>query len=489
MRSPVLAIVAVLLCVPPSFGQTTATPSSQAPPPQTIEAEIHAVETGLLPIVTVAGDPHPTRSLTEEMRRRHVPAVSIAVIHNGTIRWAHAWGTLNPEGGPPATPDSLFQAASISKSLASMAALHLVEQGKLSLDAPVQTELKSWSLPQNSFTAQHPVTLRELLSHTAGTNVHGFPGYATTVPVPTLQQVLDGIKPANTEAIRVSAVPGQANSYSGGGFTIVQQMMIDATGQPFPQIMQSLVIDPIGMRHSTYQQPLPQARLHEIARPADDKGEPIPGGPHTYPEMAAAGLWTTPSDLALWIIEMQRSLTGHANHVLSPEMTRLMLTPIKQDYGLGVDVSRQNDQPSFAHSGGNAGYKTFYIGYENGDGAVILTSSDSGGWLWPDILRSISRVYNWPTWKTTQRSAITLATSALTPYTGKFTAQSLGEIEIALESGHLQAKLSYYGSSPVFPSASNTFFATETQVELHFDSPDSGKLLVDNQSIPFTRAR
>jgi CubicO group peptidase (beta-lactamase class C family) len=487
MRSPALATVALLLYVHPLLSQTTLVPASQASPPQTIAAEIHAVETGLLPPVTVADDTHSTRSMTEEMRRRHVTAISIAVIHNGTLRWAHAWGTLSPEGGAPATPESLFQAASISKSLAAMAALHLVQQGKLSLDAPVQTELKSWSLPQNNFTAQRPVTLRELLSHTAGINVHGFPGYATNVPIPTLQQVLDGTKPANTEAIRVTAVPGHANSYSGGGFTIAQQMMIDATGQPFPQIMQSLVLGPIGMRHSTYQQPLPQARIGEVALPADDKGEPIPGGPHTYPEMAAAGLWTTPSDLALWIIEMQRSLTGHANHVLSPEMTRTMLTPVKDDYGLGVDLSKQNAVPSFAHSGGNAGYKTFYIGYENGDGAVIMTSGDGGGWLWPEILRSISHVYNWPTWKTNQHSAITLPTTALTPYTGKFTAPSLGEIVVALESGHLQANLSYYGSSPLFPSAPNTFFATDTKVELHFDSPDSGKLLVDNQTIPFTR--
>ena len=321
MRSSAIALVAAFLSVIPAFSQTIPPPTSQASTQQTIEAEIHAVEIGLLPVVTVAGDSHSTRSLTEEMRRRHVPAASIAVIHNGTLRWAHAWGTLNPDGGAPATPDSLFQAASISKSLASMAALHLVQQGKLSLDAPVQTELKSWTLPQNNFTARQPVTLRELLSHTAGTNVHGFPGYATTAPVPTLQQVLDGVKPANTEAIRVTALPGQTYSYSGGGFTIVQQMMLDATGQPFPQIMQSLVLGPIGMRHSTYQQPLPPARLKEVALPADVQGKPIPGGPHTYPEMVAAGLWTTPSDLALWIIEMQRSLKGQANHVLSPEMT------------------------------------------------------------------------------------------------------------------------------------------------------------------------
>ena len=488
MRFFAAVLVIGYLSVASANGQVLSS-TTRASSRRAVGAEIHAVETGLLTPVTVAGDPHTTLSLTEEMRRQHVPAVSIAVIHKGTLRWAHAWGTLDPEGGSPATPDSLFQAASISKSLASMAALHLVQEGKLLLDAPVQTELKSWSLPQNSFTAQHPVTLRELLSHTAGINVHGFPGYATTAPVPTLQQVLDGAKPANTEAIRVTAVPGQANIYSGGGFTIVQQMMIDAAGKPFPEIMQSIVLGPVGMIHSTYQQPLPAARLKEVALPADDQGRPIAGGPHVYPEMAAAGLWTTPSDLALWVIEMQRSLDGHANHVLSPEMTRLMLTPIKDDYGLGVDLSRQNNVPSFAHSGGNAGYKTFYIGYENGDGAVIMTSGDNGGWLWPEILRSISRVYDWPTWKSTQRRAISLAPSALAPYTGKFAAQSLGEIEITLESGHLQAQLSYYGSSPLFPSAPNKFFATETQVELQFDSPESGKFLVDNQSIPFRRAR
>src|SRR5581483_3513552 len=136
--------------------QTTKPAKAASSSPQEIEEEIHEVETNLLPAVTLVGDAHPQRSLVKEMERLHVPAVSIAVIHNGTIRWAHAWGSLNAEGGPAATPDTLFQAASISKSLAAMAALHLVQQGKLSLDAPVQTELKSWKLPQNGFTAQQP---------------------------------------------------------------------------------------------------------------------------------------------------------------------------------------------------------------------------------------------------------------------------------------------------------------------------------------------
>ncbi len=297
------------------------------------------------------------------------------------------------------------------------------------------------------------------------------------------------MKPANTEAIRVTTVPGKAWSYSGGGFTIVQQMMIDAAGEPFPRIMQSLVLRPVGMKHSTYQQPLPAARLKDVALPADDQGRPITGGPNICPEMAAAGLWTTPSDLALWIIEMQRSLKGQANHVLSPEMTRVMLTPVKENYGLGVGVAKQDEEPSFAHSGGNAGYRTFYVGYENGEGAVIMTSGDNGGPLYPDILRSISHVYGWSSWKPTERTAVDVPLSAITKYTVTFMTQQLENIEITLEAGHLQASLSYYGSSPLYPSSDNVFFATEAEAELHFDSADSGTLSLDHQSISFTRAR
>jgi CubicO group peptidase (beta-lactamase class C family) len=460
----------------------------QASKPEAIDSEIQAVSDGLLSVVTVAGDPHPGRNLKEEMQRRHVPAVSIAIIQHGTIRWAHAWGVVDAEGHP-ATPDSLFQAASISKSLSAMAALHLVEQGKLSLDAPVQTELKGWTLPQNDFTAQQPVTLRELLSHTAGLNVHGFNGYARSEPTPTLLQVLDGAKPANSEAVRVTATPGKQYSYSGGGYMIVQQMMLESTGKEFPTIMQSLVLDPVHMRHSTYQQPLPTKRLREVALPEDDKGEFIAGGPHTYPEMAAAGLWTTPSDLALWVIEMQNSLKSRANHVLSPEMTRLMVTSIKGDYGLGMGVSGKNSEPSFSHNGANAGYRAQYVGYENGDGAVIMTSGDNGGALIPQLLRSISRVYKWPTWKPTERIAMAVPEKEIERFTGTFISEMLGKLEFTINSGHLQATLGYYGTNPLFASSPSTFFSTEIEGEIQFESPDSGKLVIGKRSIPFARSR
>ena len=424
------------------------------------------------------------------MAKYHVPAVSVAVIHGGRVEWAKGYGRLS-EGGAPVTTESLFQAASISKSLASMAALHLVEEGKLSLDAPVATELKSWKLPENGFTAQHPVTLRELLSHTAGLNVHGFPGYAAGAAVPTLTQVLDGAKPANTEAIAVTAVPGQSFSYSGGGFTIMQQMVIDATGKPFPEVMKTVVLDPVGLKNSTYQQPLDAALMPRVAMPYDDQGKPIAGGPHMYPEMAAAGLWTTPTDLANWVIEMQESLKGKANHVLSVKTTRLMVTPVKDGYGLGVETQTTGGQASFSHSGGNEGYRTFYIGYENGDGAVIMTDGDNGGEVYAELLRSIATVYGWPDHRAVKKTTASLPAAVLTKYAGTFQAKDIGAFNIRLAGAGLEVELGGGPSVAMLPSAENAFFTTEgpVAIEVRFDTPDTGTVLAFDRTFAFTRTK
>jgi CubicO group peptidase (beta-lactamase class C family) len=365
------------------------------------QGRIHAVENGLESSSSSGQRPEPSDLLTE-MKRLKVPAVSIAVVHEGKIEWAKGYG-LTRVGGIAVNPNTMFQAASISKSITAMAALHLVEQGKLSLDTPIQTELKSWTLPQNRFTEQHPVTLRELLANTAGTSVDGFDGYDAGQPIPTLTQILNGTKPANSAPIVVEVVPGSEFRYSGGGFTIVQEMMIDATRKPFPQIMKAIVLDPIGMASSTYQQPIDPESLIKVAFPVDAHAKPIPGGPHIYPEMAAAGLWTTPSDLARWIIEMQNSLLGKANHVLSFEMTRTMLTKVIRmpkspdvGYGLGVASLTIGGKPAFTHAGRNEGYQCNYFAFENGDGAVVMTNSDNADALIHEIMASIAHAYGWP---------------------------------------------------------------------------------------------
>ena len=247
-----------------------------------VEQHIQHVTSGLIGGVVLKSDEHATHTLADRMKELNVPGVSIAVLHNGQIEWARGFG-VRSIGGPPVNAETLFQAGSISKPLAAMACLRLVQQGKLSLDADVNTYLTSWKFPSDPIAAGKPVTLRELLTHTGGTTVHGFPGYASTDPVPTLVQVLNGEKPANTPAIRSEAAPGARWNYSGGGYTIMQQAVIDVTHEPFPNLLHDSVLAPIGMKRSTYEQPLPQSLRENAATPYRGDGKPVEGGAHTYP--------------------------------------------------------------------------------------------------------------------------------------------------------------------------------------------------------------
>ena len=242
--------------------------------------------------------------------------------------------------------------------MAATGALLLVEQGKLSLDEDVNLKLKTWKVPENEFTKNEKVTLRRLMSHSAGLTVHGFPGYDVDEPLPTLVQILNGEKPANTEAIRVDTVPGTVERYSGGGITIEQQLMMDVTGMPFPEFMRTNVLPKIVMTDSSYSQPLPPAWAARTAAGTRPNGETIHGRWHIYPEMAAAGLWTTPTDLAKFAIEIALSKHGKANHVLSEKMTDTMLTPVKDQAGLGFFIEK-DDPDQFGHNGADEGFQVF----------------------------------------------------------------------------------------------------------------------------------
>jgi len=248
-----------------------------------------------------------------------------------------------PGGKTPATPKTLFQAGSISKPVAAAGMLALVQQGKLSLDEDVNLKLKSWKVPENEFTREQKVTLRRLASHSAGLTVHGFPGYDIDEKVPTLVQIFNGEKPANTAAIRVDFVPGTDERYSGGGITIEQQLMIDVSGKAFPELMKETVLDKIGMSDSSYQQPLPPARAAITAGGAYGDGKAVHGKWHVYPEMAAAGLWTTPTDLAKFAIEIALAKQGKSHKVLSQTTVQEMLKPQSKDFGIGFGLSK--DRP------------------------------------------------------------------------------------------------------------------------------------------------
>jgi len=356
--------------------------------------------------------PGSNMELLGRMQTCKIPGVSIAVINGGGLEWAGGYGVLENGSNKPVTADTLFQACSISKPVTAMAAVSLVQQRKLDLDEDVNRKLISWKVPDNEFTKDKKVTLRGLLSHTAGLTVSGFKGYSSEEQVPMLHQILDGIQLANSTAIRVDRIPATEWRYSGGGFTVLQQLLIDVIGNSFPEIMNDLVLKKLEMNQSVYQQPLSMTLRDQAARGHEENGEKVNGNWFTYPEMAAAGLWTTSSDLARFAMELQKSKAGKSNRVLSVEMTTQMLSgqmldfprkKVSQRYGrdirnqgLGFRLEGEGISTRFSHHGGNEGYCCFVVAYsEVGQGAVVMTNSNNGFALIPEIIQSIATKYGW----------------------------------------------------------------------------------------------
>ena len=436
---------------------------------------IAKVASCLPPPVIVKGEPAQCKTLLERMKELHVPGVSVAVVHNGVLEWARGFGVTRT-GGPPVTPDTLFQAGSISKPLAALGAIHLVQEAKLSLDTDVNNTLTSWKIPASPAAPGAKVTLRELITHTAGFTVHGFPGYAANAPVPSVVQVLNGEPPANTPPIRLETVPGTKWNYSGGGFTVMQQMVMDVTKEPYPKFLHDTVLSPMGMTHSTYQQPLPADLRGVAATPYNADGTAVTGGAHTYPEMAAAGLWTTPSDLAKYIIEVQQSIQGSANHVLSPEFMKQILTPRKGGWGLGVQIGGDAANPYFSHGGVNEGYESLFVGYEKGgDGAIVMTNAQDGSRLAFEAMSSIAVAYGWPDFRPVVRTQIKVDRAVLARYVGIYELSPDFKVSFTLNGDQLMTQATNQEAMPVYPESETKFFSKEVDAEVEFFMDNKGQ--------------
>jgi CubicO group peptidase (beta-lactamase class C family) len=337
-------------------------------------------------------------ALIEQMSRWGVPSVSYAVVEDGRIAAAQAHGVLRAGGAEMATPDTLYQAASLSKSVAAAAALVLVQHGDLALDEDVNRRLTSWHLPESLLIRDRPVTLRRLLGMTAGISVPGFFGYPPGTPLPTLEQILDGKPPARSPPVRVVAPPGTAESYSGGGYEVVEALIGDATGKPFTEVAATTVLQPLGMAASGFDQPLPAARKAQAAQGHKLEGIPLPGGWNVFPERAAAGLWATAPDLARFLIGLIQSVRAAPGALFRPETIRAMLTPVDGfGSGLGGALRGSDRARVFMKRGHNLGYMNYMLLFpETGQGAVVLTNSEQGDHLIEPLLRSLATVHDWP---------------------------------------------------------------------------------------------
>ena len=333
------------------------------------------------------------------LKRFNVPGVSIAIIKDFKIAWTGAYGLADAETQMPVTADTLFQAASISKPVAAMVSLKAVQDGRFSLDQNVNAILKTWKLPEGEFTKDQPVTPRALLSHTSGTgDAFGFPGYTPGAPLPTVPQILDGVAPSTSRVVRLERPPFTAFEYSGGGVIIQQLALTDAVGKPFERIAREWVLEPLAMTNSTYEQPLPRTREKQAARAHNRSGDRSGGDPwHVYPEQAAAGLWTTPTDLAKFVIDLQLALIGRSTRVLSQKTAMEMVTPVGVGpFAVGFGIGKQGEGWYFAHGGSNWGFQCDLVGHRlKGYGAVIMTNGDNGGALIQELRRLIHHEYNW----------------------------------------------------------------------------------------------
>ncbi len=446
--------------------------SNGAGPKDALAECIARVESGLLPAVVIR-DQVTGMTIADRMKHYKVPGVSIAVINNGKIEWAKGYGVTEAGGSMAVTAETMFQAASISKPVAVMGMLALVEKGMLNLDEDVNAKLKSWKVPDNDFTKEQKVTLRRLASHSAGLTVHGFRGYAEGEAVPTVVQLLDGQKPANSAAVRVDILPGSRWRYSGGGITVMQLLMTDITGKAFPTLMRELVLDKLGMKNSTYEQPLSADKISKAAAGHRSNGEIVKGKRHTYPEMAAAGLWTTPTDLAKFAIELQQAKAGKSKKVLSQAMVNQMLTKQSGDYGLGIGIGGEGNKASFSHGGSNEGFKCNLFAYsETGQGAVVMTNGDQGGQLAGEIFRSIANEYGWPDFKPTERIVAKVNPEIFKAYVGEYDVS--GKVVVTTENGKLYFQPPGGGKDELFPSSETEFFPLTQNIRVVFKKDDQG---------------
>ncbi len=368
-------------------------------------------------------------SLAERMAHYNVHGLSVAVFENGEVVWAKGYGVADVESGRAVTPTTLFQAASISKPVGALAALSLVDEGQVALDAPVNDVLTSWKIPAHAWSAEHPVTLRHLLTHTAGLSVHGFPGYGPDVDVPSTAGVVSGL--GNTGAVVVDTQPGSGWRYSGGGYTIAQLAVEDVTGKDYATVLEERVLAPLGMTLSTYAQPLPAARHGNAATAYDEDGQPVAGRFHTYPEQAAAGLWTTPTDLTRYLIAAQRALAGEEHPVVSPATARAMLTPGTANWGLGPAFTPSGAR--FGHGGANMGFRCDMTAFTDGSGgAVAMTNSDAGSELMRELFFAIAREFDWSEPHVERATAVELESSEVDALIGTYR-NAAGEVLLYFE--------------------------------------------------------
>jgi CubicO group peptidase (beta-lactamase class C family) len=420
------------------------------------------------------------------MKKFGVPGVSVAVIWNYQIHWAKGYGVADVQTGAPVNPETVFQAASISKPVAAMGVLKAVQDGVFGLEDDINGILTSWRLNGGEFTRNTPVTPRTLTSHVSGLgDAFGFPGYDPGVTLPTAVQILQGHSLSNVGPVFMEREPWAAFEYSGGGVTVMQVALSDARRRAFADVMRTDVLEPIGMTQSTFEQPLPPARDRNAARAHDGTGQPMGPKWHAYPELAAAGLWTTPTDLARFAIEVQQAAHGKSNRVLSRATAQEMLTPVGVgSFAVGFSMVKEGEGWYFTHGGANWGFRADLRAHKvKGYGLAIMTNADRGGAVMAEITRRVKRAYGWDSeTKPPPRgydppittAPVTVPPSVLAEYVGTYRGPGFTFV-VTLDGAALRVGEGGPQTMPLLAASEASFF-TQSGLRVTFTRDGAGKV-------------
>ena len=438
---------------------------------------IKAVEKGLMRAVYLKGLKPEKLALADRMRFYKVPGVSIAALDRNKIEWVRTFGLRDAQTRQAMTTDTPFQGGAFSQMMTAAAALDLAENQQIDLDADIASLLKTRRLPPPTSEPRSKITLRALLTHSAGLSDQTFEGYSQDEPLPNLSQILDGEQPAKNGPVWMTAQKTSTSRtrYSESGYVIFEQILQDLTGKPFPSFMNETLLDRLGLKNSTFALPLPEAFKARAAAGHLREGQPAKGLWNNYPEAAAKGLWTTPSDFAAFLADLLQAAAGAEGKFLFPETARLMLSPQIEGHSFGFLVDGRGADINYSLRGKTRGFSCFMvISPVKGQGAVIMTNSESGTLLIQEILGALSEAYGWAHFRPEEKEVMRLDPATYQTYAGSYEVNPAYGLEVSLDDYALVIQPTGQTATKFYAEGQTLFYSTDPYVRIQFFKDKAG---------------
>jgi CubicO group peptidase (beta-lactamase class C family) len=436
-----------------------------------------SVEKGLLRTVYLKGlQPEPL-ALRERMAFYRVPGLSVRAFDKSRAEWGEAFGEADAQTRRRLEPETIFQAGGLAQMMTAAAAFRLARDGSIDLDEDVRTRLKSWSFPADARLPVGVLTLRRLLTHSAGLSDQILDGSGPDDALPTIAQILSGQKPAGNAPVwsptRFGA--GRKAWISEGGYVLVQQCLEEATGLPFEALMKRTIIDPLGLKNTLFAADLPEAWAGQAAVGHTREGAALPGRWRRYPETAAKGLWTTADDYAAFLCELLDEAMGRSEKLLAPAEARVLLSPQIENFAFGFLADGRGDDINFHFQARTAGFAAGFTVYPaKGQGIVLLTNSDNGEFLAEEILAACSKAYDWPHYKPMEKDVLRLAPETYRAFAGRFEVNPSYGLDITWEDYYLVIRPTGQAATKFYAEGQTLFYSTDPYIRIQFYKDKTG---------------